>query len=163
MGRTTRATKASNRFVDKRLSRRGFVGTGLATALGVSLGGVSALLKSVPASALTHGRGPRKPLLGFPGVAVSTADTVVVPEGYTAEVLVAWGDPISDGPEFEQDASNSAADQAEQWGAHNDGMVYFPIDGSRHGLLAQNNDTLMRAYSFPMASLSGTRKRPTSL
>ena len=81
-----------------------------------------------------------RPLLGFQGIAVSAADTVVVPPGYTAEVLIAWGDPVSNGPEFEQDASNSAADQARQWGMHNDGVVYFPIDGSRHGLLVQNNE-----------------------
>jgi uncharacterized protein len=54
--------------------------------------------------------------------------------------LIAWGDPVSDGPAFKQDASNSAAEQAEQWGMHNDGMVYFPINGSRRGLLVQNNE-----------------------
>ena len=121
-------TNASNnetfqQVLDARLSRRGFVGTGLATALGVSLTGVGALLNAIPAQTKNRGRGSRKPLLGFPSVAVSTADTVVVPDGYSAEVLVAWGDPISDGPEFEQDAANSAADQAEQWGMHNDGLV----------------------------------------
>ena len=123
--------------VEARVSRRSFLGGGLATAAAVSLGGVSALLKAVPASAKTHGR---RPLLGFQGIEVSAADTVVVPQGYTAEVLIAWGDPVSKGPEFEQDASNSADDQARQWGMHNDGVVYFPIDGSRHGLLAQNNE-----------------------
>ena len=80
---------------------------------------------------------------------MSTADTVVVPPGYTAEVLVAWGDPVSNGPEFKQDASNSAADQAQQWGMHNDGLVYFPIDGSRHGLLVQNNEYTDEGLLFP--------------
>ena len=123
--------------LDARLSRRGFLGSGAAAAAGLSLSGT--LLKAVPVSA--HGRRPRKPLLGFKGIPVSTADTVVVPPGYTAEVLIAWGDPVGKGPEFEQDASNSADDQAKQWGMHNDGVVYFPIDGSsRHGLLAQNNE-----------------------
>ncbi len=63
---------------------------------------------------------------------------MIVPEGYTAEVLIAWGDPVSKGPAFVQDASNSAHDQARQWGMHNDGLVYFPINGSKHGLLVQN-------------------------
>jgi hypothetical protein len=126
--------------IEARLSRRGFLGGGLATAAAVSLGGISALLKAVPASAQNKGRGPRKPLLGFQSVPVSTADTVVIPPGYTAEVLIAWGDPVSNGPAFKQDASNSAADQARQWGMHNDGLVYFPIDGSRHGLLVQNHE-----------------------
>ena len=39
--------------VEARVSRRSFLGGGLATAAAVSLGGVSALLKAVPASAKT--------------------------------------------------------------------------------------------------------------
>src|SRR5262245_23559028 len=131
--------------VDARMSRRGFLGSGLATAAAFSLGGVSALLKAVPASANTTGG----PLLGFEGIPVSTVDTVVVPKGYTAEVLIAWGDPVSKGPEFKQDASNSAADQAQQWGMHNDGVVYFPIFGSQRGLLAQNNEYDDEGLLFP--------------
>ena len=132
--------------LEARISRRGFVGGGLATAAGLTLGGVSALLKAVPVSAQD---GRTRSLLGFRGIQVSTADTVVVPRGYTAEVLVAWGDPVSNGPEFELDASNSAADQARQWGMHNDGLVYFPIDGSRHGLLVQNNEYADEGLLFP--------------
>jgi secreted PhoX family phosphatase len=126
--------------LDARLSRRGVLGGGLAAATttllgGTALGGVDALLRSVPA-----GAAQTEPLLGFEGVPVSTADQVVVPPGYTARVLVAWGDPVSAGPAFNQDASNSAAEQAEQWGMHNDGVVYFKLRGSSHGLLVQNNE-----------------------
>lgn len=123
-------------IVDARVSRRGFLGGGLATAATVAIGGVGALLKAVPASAQNRGG----PLLGFQAIAVSTADTVVVPEGYTAKVLIAWGDPVSHGPAFKPDASNSAADQALQWGMHNDGVVYFKINGSARGLIVQNNE-----------------------
>ena len=77
-------------------------------------------------------------LLGFAGVPVSAADTVVVPDGYTASVLIAWGDPVSSGPAFAQDASATAAQQAEQWGMHNDGVVFFPISANR-GLIVQNH------------------------
>jgi secreted PhoX family phosphatase len=82
-------------------------------------------------------------------VPVSSADTVVVPPGYTAKVLIRWGDPISDGPEFREDASNTAADQAKQFGMHNDGIVYFPIAGSVRGLIAQNNEYTDDALLFP--------------
>ncbi len=133
--------------IEARLSRRGFLGGGLTAAAGITLGGASALLKSVPVSA--HGRGPRRPLLGFQGIPVSTVDTVTVPKGYTAEVLISWGDPVGNGPEFEPDASNSAEDQARQWGMHNDGLVYFPINGSSHGLLAQNNEYADEGLLFP--------------
>ncbi len=55
--------------------------------------------------------------------------------------MIAWGDPVSDGPAFKQDGSNTADEQAQQWGMHNDGIVYFPINGSsKHGLIVQNHE-----------------------
>jgi len=42
--------------IEARVSRRGFLGGGLATAASLSLGGVSALLKAVPASAQNLGQ-----------------------------------------------------------------------------------------------------------
>ncbi len=130
-----------------RLSRRQVVGTGVAAGVAAALGGVGSLLAAVPAEA--RGR-PRPPLLGFQGIPVSALDEVKVPDGYTAEVLIAWGDPVSDGPEFKDDASNSAYEQAWQWGMHNDGMVYFPFRrSSSHGLLVQNNEYTDDVLLFP--------------
>ena len=83
-------------IVASRVSRRGFLGGGLAAAAALSLGGVGSLLNAVPTLASRR----RGPLLGFTGIPVSSADTVVVPEGYTAKVLIAWGDPVSNGPAF---------------------------------------------------------------
>jgi secreted PhoX family phosphatase len=111
-----------------RVSRRGAIVGALA-----AVGGVSALLRSVPAAA-------GGPLLGFTGIEPSTLDEVVVPPGYTARVLISWGDPVSAGPAFSPDASNSAEEQAQQWGMHNDGLVFFPMHGSRHGLIVQNHE-----------------------
>ncbi|MGH9900727.1 MAG: PhoX family protein, partial [Pyrinomonadaceae bacterium] len=131
--------------VAARVSRRGFLGGGLAAAAALSFGGVGALLKAVPASVSKRGGA----LLGFEGIPVSSADAVVVPQGYTAKVLIAWGDPVSEGPAFRQDAGNSAAEQARQWGMHNDGVVYFPVKGSRRGLLVQNNEYTDDVLLFP--------------
>lgn len=132
--------------LDARMSRRDVLTGGLAAAAVLSLGGLDVLLRAVPAAA--HGRRKRS-LLGFQGIPVSDADTVVVPRGYTADVLISWGDPVSNGPAFKQDASNSAADQARQWGMHNDGVVYFPIAGSHRGLLVQNNEYTDDGLLFP--------------
>jgi secreted PhoX family phosphatase len=59
-------------------------------------------------------------------------------------VLYAWGDPVSDGPPFAMDASNTVADQAEQAGMHHDGIHFFPLphpsEDSRHGLLIMNHE-----------------------
>jgi uncharacterized protein len=147
-------------IVNARLSRRGFLTGGFAAAAAASLGGVEAILNAVPASAQETedaeetdaglgGRTGHRPALGFESVPVSSADEVVVPKGYTAEVLIAWGDPVSNGPAFKQDASNSAEDQARQWGMHNDGLVYFPVVGSQRGLIVQNNEYTDDGLLFP--------------
>jgi uncharacterized protein len=148
-------------IVAARISRRGFLGGGLAAAAAFSFSGVSALLRSVPASAQAIGQASLAPLLSFQGIPAD-ADTVVVPPGYSARVFVAWGDPVSNGPEFKQDASNSAADQAQQWGMHNDGLIYFPIKGSTHGLLVQNNEYTDDGLLFPDGVANWNEEKPTS-
>ena len=98
-------------------------------------------------SAIAQAATPAPVSLGFEAVPLSTSDTVVVPKGYRAEVLYAWGDPIGvkgKMPAFKADASNSAEEQAVQAGMHHDGMAYFPLPfGSAHskqGLLAINHE-----------------------
>ncbi len=111
-------------------------------------GGLAALASSVLApwmsgcavspSAQTSG-----PLFTFKGIPTASNDTLVVPEGYLTEVIAPWGAPIGiDGnmPPFKPDGSNSAAEQAVQVGMHHDGIHYYPLDGSRRGLLALNNE-----------------------
>jgi len=134
-------------IVASRVSRRSVLGGGAATAAFAATGGIGALLRAMPASA-EQARTARS-LLGFEGIAPSTEDALIVPKGYRAEVLIAWGDPVSDGPEFRQDASNSAFEQEWQWGMHNDGLVYFPIEGSRHGLIVQNHEYTDDVLLFP--------------
>ena len=136
-----------HQVVEARLSRRSMIGGGFAAAAAGFLG-IDSLLRAVPAAAagspsVAPSVAPAQAtsaLLGFQGIPTSTADAVVVPPGYTARVLIAWGDPISVGPAFAPDASNSADDQALQWGMHNDGLVYFPINGSARGLIVQNHE-----------------------
>ena len=82
------------------------------------------------------------PLLGFKAVPAGTADTVTVPEGYVAEPLAPWGEPVGiagHSPAFRFDAGNSAAEQAVQMGMHHDGMHYYPLSATT-GLLAINHE-----------------------
>lgn len=139
------------------LSRRRFVKGGLVIAGTLGIGGVESLLNAVPAVATRNERG--KQLLGFKAIPVSAADEVIVPEGYSARVLIAWGDPVSDGPAFRKDASNTSAEQALQWGMHNDGLVYFPIHGSKRGLLVQNNESVDDALLFTDGSANWTAEK----
>jgi secreted PhoX family phosphatase len=107
-----------------------------------------ALLHALPHSLAGCATGlKREGLIGFKAIPVSSADTVVVPEGYTATVLYRWGDPVGDtsgSQAFKPDASNSADEQALQAGMHHDGIHYFPLpygsDNSVHGLLVMNHE-----------------------
>ncbi len=119
-------------------SRRSFLGAGLGAAALAALPGCAA-----PGTA---------PVIGFTPIAPSSEDLLRVPPEYEAKVLFRWGDPVGAAagmPEFRMDASNSAADQALQAGMHHDGMHYFPINGSTHGLLAMNHEYLDEGLLFP--------------
>lgn len=146
--------------VATRVSRRALIRGASVTGVVVAASGTEALFGATTARADNggrhhgygkgFGRPAGNPLLGFEGIAPSTEDTVVVPPGYTAQVLIAWGDPISNGPAFKPDASNTAAEQAQQWGMHNDGIVYFPIsNSSSHGLIVQNHEYTDDGLLFP--------------
>ena len=105
-----------------------------------AIAGLGALLQPLSGCA-SLGGGVR---LGFAAVPPDNADRLVVPPGYVAQVLAAWGDPVGIAgrmPAFRKDASNSAEDQAVQLGMHHDGVAFFPFDGSStHGLIALNHE-----------------------
>ena len=105
-----------------------------------ALGGLGALLQPLAGCARLGG-GSR---MGFAAVPPDAADRLVVPPGYVAQVLAAWGDPVGipgHMPAFRQDASNSAEEQAAQLGMHHDGLAFFPLNGSSsHGLIALNHE-----------------------
>ena len=120
------------------LARRRFVQGGLATLGGTWL---ASLGLSGCAQSPVLGTAPRQ--LGFASVPMQAQDSVTVPAGYRAQVLYRWGDAtgLTTGqPSFHADASNTAAEQAQQAGMHHDGMAYFPLDGAQRGLLALNHE-----------------------
>ena len=155
--------------LEARLSRRSVLtGGAAALATGVAFSGADALVSAVPAAADGRRRGP---LLGFDGIDPFADDTVHVPPGYTARVLISWGDPVSNGPAFKPDASNTAAEQAQQWGMHNDGVVFFPIEGilgrflplpflnSWHGVLVENSEYTDDGLLFPDFTANWTAEK----
>jgi len=146
-----------DQLIALRLSRRDVLKFGAATGL-VSLLGLS----QTACSTLAKGNG--SPVtLGFKSVAISAADTVVVPTGYTSQLFFAWGDPISDGPAYKPDASNSAAEQAVQAGMHHDGMNFFSLplgaENSGHGLLVINHEYLDQRLLYPDAMKTWTAEK----
>jgi len=119
-------------------ARRIVLRGGFGTAAGALLAPLSALSLSGCATPTAAGS-----LLGFKSVPASTADAVTVPEGYVAEVIAAWGEPVGlagNMPAFKPDASHSAAEQAAQMGMHHDGIHHVPLDTPGRGLLVMNHE-----------------------
>lgn len=121
----------------RQLSRRSFLKTSLgATALALAGGGVAgqALAQPKPKALDTAMATLRSPSpsggIGFTPVApnlLPMTDAVTVPQGYTAKVLVAWGDPLTKAPMWDPAGAMDEATQLRSFGAHNDGMHYFPF------------------------------------
>lgn len=78
---------------------------------------------------------------GFTPVAPNTDDAVTVPEGYSSDVVIRWGDPVIAGaPEFDFENQTAAA-QAKQYGFNCDLAVLFPMDDrDSHFLLTVNHE-----------------------
>ncbi len=118
--------------------RRTLLRGAAASALLAPLAGVATLT-----GCATGPAGPGGPLLGFKSIPVSTDDAVVVPEGYSIQVIAPWGDPVGlsgEMPAFKADASNTAAEQEAQLGMHHDGLHFFSQEGSTSGLLVINHE-----------------------
>lgn len=109
--------------------------------------------------------GVAAPKLGFDAVGKSLEDRVVLPDGYTASVLLALGDPlVSAVAGFVHDGSDGDFDR--RAGDHHDGMQYFGLgdDGklalgrSDRGLLCLNHENISQKYLHPAgASLAAPR------
>lgn len=149
-----------------RLSRRsllrgsaGTVGTAVLGGLGVTAcgGGDSA----ASTAAATNGA---ITALGFTAVAKSTADTLTVPAGYTASVLLALGDPLASGvAAYKNDGTDTGYDQRS--GDCHDGMEYFGLSASgtpdptsnNRALLAINHEYVNRTFLHPNGPTANPR------
>ncbi len=117
-------------IAERPMDRRGF----LRTSLGIGAGATAmTVLGSAVLDALTSSAqaapSPSGPI-GFTSVAPNVApmtDAVTVPSGYTARVLLSWGDPLTKAPMWDVTGAMDEATQLRSFGAHNDGMHYFPF------------------------------------
>jgi secreted PhoX family phosphatase len=120
-----------NAIAIARLGRRGMLAGGFATAIAtfIGAGNRSGLAPEAAASPAATGTTWPRPVIGFRPVPVSAGDTVVVPEGYSVQVLILQGTPLSGEAPRRSLPELTAADQALSIGAHHDGMHFFPIEG----------------------------------
>lgn len=145
------------------LSRRKLLAMGTAAAsIGflASLGGGTAVAARAGSAAIARRARAGGPLIGFTSVPLpATAQPgVTVAPGYTAQVLYAWGDPVSDGSAFAPDASQGWQEQEQQAGMHHDGIAYFSLTGrggatsgtsELQGLLCINHEYTDPGLLFP--------------
>jgi hypothetical protein len=114
------------------------------------------LQSGLGALALSLLEGPRRLFastapVSFSSISVSQEDGVRVPPGYVADVLYAWGDPVSAGPAWDPTAANTPEEQAVQAGMHHDGIHFFPLPygsgSSTRGLLVMNHEVHRRRFA----------------
>jgi secreted PhoX family phosphatase len=84
---------------------------------------------------------------------VSSVDAFVVPDGYTHNVVIAWGDPLFAGTPAFDPAAQTPARQAAQFGYNADYVQFSPLpagSGSPHrGLLWVNHEYTNPELMFP--------------
>ncbi|UVM55563.1 PhoX family phosphatase [Pseudomonas sp. B21-012] len=129
-----------------RLSRRRFIGAGALCGAALFLGG-NLLSRSVLAASVSAGNSS---LLGFASIPAASADSISLPPGYKARVLISWGQPLhANAPAFDPSGNGSAQAQELQFGDHNDGMSLFPFPGDdNRALMAINNEYTNYRYLF---------------
>lgn len=126
-----------------RLSRRGFM-AGLAGLLGSS---------ALSGCAGMAGGGGSPSTLTFAEIPQRYETGHRLPEGYAAQVLIRWGDPLfADAPPFSPLAQTAEA-QTRQFGFNNDFTAFLPLPygsaSSTRGLLCVNHEYILTRLMFP--------------
>ncbi|GGA87443.1 dTDP-glucose 4,6-dehydratase [Brucella endophytica] len=132
-------------IITKRFSRRGFLQGSLAVSAIAMTVSPLALMAADDAKAAGNGSA-----FSFKEVEAGVDAKHHVAEGYDADVLLRWGDPLfPDAPAFDP-TKQSADAQAKQFGYNNDYVGYIPLEGSStHGLLVVNHEYTNPHLMFP--------------
>ena len=153
--RNTANNPTFSAILEANLSRR--------TVMRGSLGSALAMFAGVSMSACGGGGDDDNGLkLGFDSLPTSMTDACVVPAGYVASVLGAWGTPLNDqAAPWSKDGNNSSTDLLHSTGMHHDGMHFFPLNGSSsEGLLVVNHEYIDEKALHPAGPTSVGGKRP---
>lgn len=141
--------------IQRRISRRQVLSGGLSVTAVSLLGslGLAGCSDNNNDSPPDSGTGdmPQTPMaLGFAAVTKSLADRVVLPEGYSAQVLYALGDPLSANLSDYQNDGQDDGHWDRRSGDHHDAMAFFPLPkgsgSSDRGLLAVNHEEITEVY-----------------
>jgi secreted PhoX family phosphatase len=92
------------------------------------------------------------PLFAFKEVPAGADERHHVAEGYNADVLIRWGDPVLAGAPAFDPMRQTAEAQKRQFGYNNDFVGYFPLPGADpngRGLLVVNHEYTSEELMFP--------------
>ncbi|MFC6637808.1 DUF839 domain-containing protein [Sulfitobacter sp. JBTF-M27] len=132
--------------INARYGRRDILRGALGVSATTALFGTSALIAPNRADAAAHGASRYK----FEELTAGNDETHHIADGYDAQILLRWGDPITaDAPEF--DVMNQTAEaQLKQFGYNNDyvGFTALNDEGTR-GLLCVNHEYTNEEVMFP--------------
>ncbi|GAB3121021.1 PhoX family protein [Novispirillum itersonii] len=154
----TEQAPALNALIDARLSRRAalrglFVSS--AAVVGGSMVSHFAMMQDAEAATamVNPGVAGGKSTLGFTEIDKTITDNHRVAPGYTAQVLIRWGDKVEPRAEAFDPRNQSAWAQAKQFGYNNDYVGYLPLpagsNNSDHGLLFVNHEYTNTELMFP--------------
>ncbi|GAB5460182.1 PhoX family protein [Hoeflea alexandrii] len=144
VGRNPSDNPTMGDIINRRFSRRGFLGGSLAvTAIATT---VSPLALMIADEARAEGMSA----FSFTEVEAGVDETHHVAEGYDADVLLRWGDKVfADSPDFDP-MNQTAESQSKQFGYNNDYVGFIPLDGADdHGLLVVNHEYTNAELMFP--------------
>ena len=131
-----------DRVVESALTRRGMLRGIVAFGSGAAVMGTGSLLGSTSAQAMASSR------FAFTPIDIQTDGTVHVPEGYSWDILVRWGDPLfSDAPAFDHTTGGDAASADRIFGENTDGMELFVVGGRE--VIAINHEYTNRKTNLP--------------
>jgi uncharacterized protein len=150
-------------IISERYSRRDI----LRGALGVTA--IAATVSPLAIATAERARAQARnttPSFNFKEIAAGSDENHYVAEGYDADILIRWGDPVLDGAPAFDPLRQTAAAQSKQFGYNNDFVGYIPLDGDRRGLLVINHEYTNEELMFPglgrqdikSASFSGMTK-----
>jgi len=133
--------------IGARFGRRSMLRGSLAVTAMSAIGG-AALLGSTSRGALAQTAS-----FNFEELTAGVDETHHVAPGYSADVLIRWGDPVVPGaPAFDVENQTAAA-QAQQFGYNCDWIGFYPLpagsDAADHGLLAVNHEYTIPELMFP--------------
>jgi len=160
-GTNTSPNPTMGEIIATRYNRRDLLRGALAvTAISATVSPL-ALATADPANAQGAPGGNPTPSFDFAEVTAGSDDKHYIAEGYDADILIRWGDPVLPGAPAFDPQKQSVEAQRKQYGYNNDYLGYFPLPGANpneHGVLVANHEYTNEELMFPGLGRQDTKQ-----